>query len=154
MVRLPTLSPKWLLVGLLALPVYFLQGKLVVITSDSIPHRFLVKTDSAPQKGDYALFQISHELTDEEPVTLTKKIACYAGDVLQVENRDYYCEGHYLGRAKLSSRQGAPLTPFVHNGPIPAGYAFALGEHQDSFDSRYWGLIEIAMTERLAPLRK
>ena len=152
MVKLPKVSPKWLAVAVLALPLYFVQGKLVVITSDSIDHRFLVKTEGVPQKDEYALFRISHELTDDESVTLTKRLACYAGDLLQVKNRDFYCEGHYLGRAKVTSRQGVPLTPFVYNGAIPDGYAFAIGEHQDSFDSRYWGLLELAVAERVVPL--
>ena len=145
-------SARWLLLGAVLLPIFFLQGKLVLVTSDSVPHRVLVKTDGVPQKGDYALIRIEHALTDHEPVTLTKKLACYAGEVLEVDHRDYYCDGQYLGRAKRESLAGTPLQRFVHNGPIPTGYAFALGEHVDSFDSRYWGLVDVDLTERLVPL--
>jgi len=152
MVRLLKQSSKWFLIGVVALSLYVVQGKIVLVTSDSIPHRLLVKTEGVPQKGEYALFQVSHTLTNDESVTLTKKLACYAGDVLQVENRDYYCEGHFLGRAKVETREGAPLVQFVHNGRIPDGKAFAFGDHQDSFDSRYWGLIELAAAKRVVPL--
>lgn len=147
-------SALWLVLAALVVPIFIAQGKLVLVTSESVPHRVLVKAHGVPAKGDYALIRVEHALTDDEPVTLTKKLACYAGEVLEVDHRDYYCEGQYLGRAKRQTLTGTPLTGFVHNGPIPDGYAFALGEHVDSFDSRYWGFVELGLAERLVPLLK
>ena len=74
-------------------------------------------------------------------VTFIKKAGCSSGEHLKVEAGSYYCNGKYLGHAKTKSLRGDPLTPFIYNGEIPAGMFFALGDHPDSYDSRYVGFI-------------
>jgi signal peptidase I/conjugal transfer pilin signal peptidase TrbI len=72
-----------------------------------------------------------------------KILGCNEGDVLTVDtDKMYYCNGEYLVRAKDFSLKGEPLQHFVFNGTIPKGVMFVMGQHKDSFDSRYFGFVE------------
>ncbi len=139
-----------LLIGILAV-VGILPSHISVTLTPSLNHRvyFLIfRPDSGSiRKGDYILFNMSKETIrqfTDEPHTdkIMKIVGCAAGSVLKVENRDYYCDEVYLGRAKEVSLAGKPISHFVFNGEIPQGKLFVIGEHRDSFDSRYFGFID------------
>jgi len=82
--------------------------------------------------------------TSKDPMmklTFIKRVGCSAGETLTVDGDYYYCNGTYLGRAKHRSRAGEKVEPFHFSGAVPAGMIFAIGDHPDSFDSRYYGFI-------------
>jgi signal peptidase I/conjugal transfer pilin signal peptidase TrbI len=54
----------------------------------------------------------------------------------------FFCNGEFLGVAKDYSRKGEKMQFFAFNGKIPRGFMFVMGEHKDSYDSRYFGLKE------------
>lgn len=143
---------KLVVIGLLALGVFYTERNLVVATSGSVEHRWFWRTGEVPGPGDYATFMLDHPLAGDKPVQLTKRLVCWTGDVLTVSGQDYYCNDQYIGRAKRTGRNGQALPQFVFNGKIPPGKAFAAGGHVDSFDSRYWGFVDIAQIERLVPI--
>jgi signal peptidase I/conjugal transfer pilin signal peptidase TrbI len=64
------------------------------------------------------------------------------GDHLKTLDRLYYCNGEFLGWAKEYSLKGERVENFVYDGVVPTGNIFVMGEHKDSFDSRYFGFIE------------
>jgi len=71
-----------------------------------------------------------------------KVLACLPGDVLNVKGRCFYCNGHFIGCAKQTDRQGNPAPLFKYNGRIPPDRYFVIGTNRDSYDSRYWGFVE------------
>ena len=81
-------------------------------------------------------------IQDGEPLKTTKKVGCVSGDSLSVKwKKHYYCNGTYLGYAKDKSIKGNPVENFIHNGIIPEGMLFVIGDHPDSYDSKYFGFL-------------
>jgi hypothetical protein len=135
--------------GPLALGVSYLYDRLNITVSESLDHRIFWVTDDRPGPGDYASFELVHPLAGPEPVLISKQLRCWSGDVLTQENRRFFCNGEFLGEAKSESLTGKPLPLFEFAGIIPEGKAFAYGTHKDSFDSRYWGFVELSAAKRL-----
>lgn len=159
------------MVSLTALGV-ILPSKFTVSLTKSLDHRiYYISRNPSPSEmkiGDYGVFFVrSKYFKNGEPIRLIKQIACDEGDVLIELNRHYYCvtdskghsvedlkkaitEGkiidgivpHYIGKAKEYSLKGDPLDKFDFSGKIPEGKCFMAGHHKDSFDSRYWGLLD------------
>lgn len=74
-----------------------------------------------------------------------KRVECDEGEQLSVdESKTYFCSGRYLGRAKDRSRAGEAVRHFCFNGVVPAGKMFVMGDHIDSYDSRYIGFVDKA----------
>lgn len=140
------------IVALGCVAIFYAERHILVTVSASVDERIFWRTSAQPDKGDYATFLFSHPLAGEEPVRLTKRLVCWEGDLLTIDGRQHYCNGQPLGLAKEFGLNGQPLPLFVFNDRVPPGKAFAFGVHADSFDSRYWGLIDVASTERLVPL--
>lgn len=74
---------------------------------------------------------------------MMKLVGCNEGDLLTVDaEKKFYCNGEYLVRAKDFSLKGEPLQHFAFNGKIPKRAMFVIGEHKDSYDSRYFGFVD------------
>lgn len=148
----PSIHPNWLKLIFVMIPgcalLFYMLPHLVVVTSKSITPRILWRTYTQGQKGYYVLFDFTHPLIKEK-VRLTKKFACGPGDDLRIQDNQFYCNDTYLGIAKTYSDSGNELPIFHVQGSIPDGKAFVLGSHPDSFDSRYFGFINIHETEKL-----
>ena len=129
-----------------------LPAHISVTLTPSLNHRvFFLIFNPDPEsimKGNYVLFNIGQKMirqfVDESDTDkIMKIVGCAGGSVLKVEGKDYYCDGVLLGHAKDVSLAGKPLYHYVFNGSIPAGRLFVIGEHKDSFDSRYFGLVDV-----------
>jgi type IV secretory pathway protease TraF len=70
-----------------------------------------------------------------------KRVACAAGAFLENRGNDYFCAGRYVGTAKDRSRGGGATHKYQHRDTIPIGYVFVTGDHADSYDSKYFGLV-------------
>ena len=150
--RVKRLGWKLAVIAVLALAVFVTERNILVTVSASVEHRWFWRTSELPARGDYATFMLQHPLAGERPVRLTKRLACWSGDVLSINDREYFCNGKLLGVAKQTGLNGEALPQFVYQGQIPDGKAFALGAHKDSFDSRYWGFVDVEHSERVSPL--
>jgi conjugal transfer pilin signal peptidase TrbI len=112
--------------------------------SESLPHRLYISTVSnRPEKGQIVAFQ--HPKTE---ITFAKMIAGLPGDLIEVKNEQLLING---------MKVGAIMQPFkaIESKTIPNGFYFLIGEHPESFDSRYeeFGLIpEHQIKERLWPI--
>ncbi len=137
-------------VVLLALAGYGIASHLSVTLTPSLKHRVFFITYQLEReriaKGDYVMFTLKREVIGQLAGTTgtnktIKVVACAGGSVLEVVRKDYYCGQEYLGRAKDVSLKGRPVKNFVFNGIIPQGSLFVMGQHKDSFDSRYFGFV-------------
>jgi len=137
----------WLFLAALSLSGYWLCSRLAFAISPSVSHRLflLERSGRVPRKGDYVIFSFASPLLESgKRQRLIKQVACEPGDTLKVDirNRFFYCNGNYLGMAKVITLKGKTLPLFVYNGQVPEGMLFVSGQHKDSFDSRYWGFLD------------
>ena len=130
------------------------ESYTVLAGSQSIPYHVLFLLGGPGSKGDYVNVEVpgAYIGRKDEHVTLSKRIGCVAGDTLTFKNRAHFCNGEFLGRVLDRTHDGRWLKPFVWNGPVPAGKVFIVGTHERSWDSRYFGFVDAAKTERLKPL--
>jgi len=145
----------WLFLMALSLAGYWFCSRLVFSISPSLSHRVFVldRSGRAPRKGDYVIFRFASPLFEtEKPLRLIKEVTCSPGNTLSVDvpNRFFFCDGNYLGVAKVITLKGANLSMFVFNGRVPEGMLFVSGQHKDSFDSRYWGFLDLKKVEAIA----
>ena len=150
-----------LLIVLLSI-VGLLPTHISVTLTPSLNHRvFFLFFNPDPldiKSGDYVLLNINQELIRQitnNPDTdkILKIVGCAGGSVLKVAGNDYYCNGVFIGHAKDISLAGKPLSHYAFNGTIPRGSLFVIGEHKDSFDSRYFGLVSVgSVVARAYPL--
>ena len=128
-----------------------LPAHISVTLTPSLNHRvfFLIFNPdrNSIKKGDYIMFDMSKEtvrqFTDKSDTDKTLKIVgCVSESILKVVGKDYYCDGEYLVKAKDVSLAGQPVNNYVFNGTIPRGSLFVIGQHKDSFDSRYFGFVD------------
>jgi signal peptidase I/conjugal transfer pilin signal peptidase TrbI len=132
----------------------FLPGRISVTLTPTVKHRvwWLSQDTSYVRHGQYVLFHLPSSNLAEmvvpetvltgKDIRVIKRVGCDEGEELKRKERDFYCGEEYLGHAKERSQQGETLTPFQFSGKIPAGKVFLVGDHPDSFDSRYFGLVE------------
>jgi len=117
----------------------------VTLTNSLNKRVFWSVMDSSKEKpiksGWYIIFDQYVPKPTDRLLTFIKRAGCVAGDTLTVQNDNYNCNGKFIGKAKRMSLVGDPLVPFVFNGKVPEGMVFAIGDHPDSFDSRYFGFI-------------
>lgn len=98
---------------------------------------YLVDTENtAPKRGEYVQFYPPTNRFYPSRTPFVKRVAGVPGDQVRLVGRDVYVAGELVGRAKPLSRDGRPLKPTAE-GIIPPGHYFVVGDHIDSFDSRY-----------------
>jgi len=142
-----------ILVAFLVLPVYYLSGKLVLNISPSLDRRALWLSPGEIQLGDYVVFDYSHPIIAEVGLTrMSKRIGCFYPQVISVSARDVFCDDKRLGTALFVDKNGNPMPITTDTGEVPQGKAFVVGDHERSFDSRYYGLIDVARMTRAVPL--
>jgi|JFJP01.1.fsa_nt_gi conjugal transfer pilin signal peptidase TrbI len=103
-------------------------------------------------RGDYFVFREKEKNTDKEQSKykprfmvdkVVRKVGCSEREKLtRNENGDFFCHGLFIGKALEKDSLGNPLPQFQFSGKIPIGSLFMIGENPDSYDSRYYGLIQ------------
>lgn len=122
----------------LALILFTHRFQLAVNFTESLPGTvFLIdKKVKTPQKGELIAFTWKDAAPIPDGVTVIKRVAGLAGDKVVNQNRMISVNDKPVGRAKTHAKTGESLEA-ITSLTIPKGYFFALGEHADSFDSRY-----------------
>lgn len=133
--------PIFILLGILAVQTRY---KFVFQTDYSVNFScgYLDRQDTVPAKGQYVAFVFKALRNNKYGMRFVKKVACVSGETLSRSGRDFYCNGVFLGTAKQWDKHGNPAGLFGYEGVIPEGKYFAVGEHKDSYDSRYWGFAD------------
>ncbi len=98
--------------------------------------------------------ELARKVGKPDTPDIFKRNRCDEGDILTVDAaKRFFCNGEYLGAAKDYSRKGEKMQYFTFNGKIPPGSMFVMGEHPDSYDSRYFGLVDKSrVRSRLYPI--
>lgn len=125
------------------IPKYFSYSFTNSLSSNLFLFKKGMPEDLKP--GEYVIFPIKIRgdlVKNCNPCKITKIVACIPGQTLKTEGDKFFCDGKYLGCAKKQSMRGMPVEQFVYNGKIPENKFFATGESQDSYDSKYYGLVE------------
>ena len=106
--------------------------------SYSLPNKvYLVnKLDRNIERGQLIAFRYAGELYPHG-TEMGKVVVGVPGDVVTEENRNFYINGTFVGRAKETSLDFNPLELSHFRGKIPPGKFWFATEHVDGFDSRY-----------------
>jgi signal peptidase I len=144
---------------------------LIVIAGAAVPNYFAVTTTPSLNKriffiikskqieklktGDYVMFSLLKSkpesdlppklvrmIKDDGEDSEIKKIGCAAGEELKNIGNEFYCKNKLIAKAKEYSLGGERLKKFKFSGKIPKGNMFLVGDHLDSYDSRYFGFIK------------
>jgi len=129
-----------------------IPSRIAITVTPSLKHRIYIFTKVTPstaaaavKKGSYVNFMFHDpRISDGKTQRVMKRVACVAGEILRVEDNYYYCGNEFIGKSKPLTRKGEPLRHFVYNGIIPKGKVFVSGDHIDSYDSRYWGFLDLS----------
>jgi conjugal transfer pilin signal peptidase TrbI len=106
-------------------------------SSTSLPQRvFLIHKGEAPERGQYVAFRWQGGGLYPAGTTFVKILAGVPGDTVTRNERDFFVNGEFVGKAKTQGRSGTPLEPAAV-GVIPPGRYFVRAPHPDSLDSRY-----------------
>ncbi|WP_306549135.1 S26 family signal peptidase [Desulfobulbus sp.] len=129
----------------------WLPGRVTVATSGSLDHRlfFLLPTPAKVELGDYLVFrhrdlsQVQLGLRADHD-QMIKKVGCLPGEEMTLDAANhFFCNGRLLGQALEADSKGRPLPLFSFNGPVPADKLFMVGTHPRSYDSKYYGFIDV-----------
>ncbi len=136
---------------LFAAAVSLIPSRFSVTITPSLDKRvFFISRDPQPdtlRKGDYVLLDMSSRYPGQvkpKSELAIKRISCVSGDILDHAGRDYFCNGEFLGTAKETALSGVALDAFDFEGAMPPGKIFLSAPHKDSFDSRYFGFVDLA----------
>lgn len=144
-----------ILTGILV--IGFVMATVVTSSDNSLPHSMWMRkiVNTGYERDEYVLIRFNM-------ARLIKQIKCLPGDYLENVDNCFYCYNPSpavlngivkplppikLGCAKLFDRIGNPTSIFQYSGVIPDFSYFVIGEHPDSYDSRYIGLINSGMIE-------
>lgn len=124
-----------------------IPSHFMVALSPSVKYRIFYYKSNFQQSdlhnGTYVVFDMYTKLHKNcWPCQVVKKIGCAEGDNLYVDkNNFYHCNNEYMGTTQPFTKTGVPLYPFYFNGSVPQGKLFIIGDHEDSYDSKYMGFI-------------
>jgi len=125
------------------LTAWFVESNLLFTLTPSLSHRvYLMGKANEVGKNDYVVFSMKGDRFAQDSDKLLKRVGCAEGDILRTAGKEYFCNDISLGKAKDFSLKGDRLPNFNYNGVIGSGFIFVIGDHRDSYDSRYFGFIQ------------
>lgn len=112
--------------------------KVGVNLTDSLPNwGYVVDTENQhPARGEYVQFYLKPNRFHATTSPFVKRVVGVPGDEVRLVGRQVIVAGVDVGRAKERSRDGKAVQPTAQ-GVLPRGRYFVVGDHVDSFDSRY-----------------
>jgi conjugal transfer pilin signal peptidase TrbI len=95
-------------------------------------------------KGDFIMFHTNklmpYHSTDDN---IIKRVLALPGDRVDIKNDRLYVNGQFIDKLYLLPRLKKKPQSFDTSYILPEKMIFVFGAHPRSYDSRYWGLINI-----------
>lgn len=95
-------------------------------------------------KGDFIMFHTNklmpYHSTDDN---IIKRVLALPGDRVDIKNDKLYVNGQFIDKLYLLPRLKKKPQSFDTSYIVPEKRIFVFGAHPRSYDSRYWGLINI-----------
>lgn len=136
----------YLFVGLIFIIPYLYEKlpiRVDITQESSLPYKLWLTYENLSTKSDYILFLPPKSKYISNPnAQYLKKIVCKEGDLLKVEEKDYFCNGNYIGTASKYDGNRNQIDNFKFNGIIPIDKFFVVGTHPLSHDSKYFGFVD------------
>lgn len=125
--------------------VAYTLSNIQIVMTDSIEATIVWPSDRTPKLGDFVTFKLTNKVipTPDHTVQVTKILSCNERQELQKNEGKWTCDGRFIGNSRDKAINGDQLEQFSFNGYVPKGKAFLTGTHKNSFDSRYWGFVDI-----------
>ncbi len=128
------------------------QDLILYNPSDSIPKGFYVREGSELALGSIVTIRSIHAAPDyaakrnfvDEGDRFLKRIAAMEGDTVCAEGSTVLVNGKPIAQRAEVAAAGDPLPSWTGCATLNSGQVFLLGDHQGSFDGRYWGISEKA----------
>ncbi|AQQ05400.1 hypothetical protein B0E33_18990 [Roseibium algicola] len=136
--------------ALAASGAHWLPLKLVYNGSASAPAGYYWVDQLPAKPGDHVLIEppdairklIEDRLYLPRGVPLIKEIAASNGDTVCRLDRDVLINGMTVAHARATDKKGRPLPNWKGCHLLAENQIFLLQQHPDSFDSRYFGIVE------------
>jgi len=134
---------------------FAIPERITVTVSNSVQHRIFYKQTVFEKedikKGSYVMAELYSDVVSEcRPCLIVKRVAGVSGDLINVRGLEFFCNGKYLGKAKTHTKKGKLLESYKTSELIPDNKIFLMGDSPDSFDSRYYGPMEIKHVKAIA----
>lgn len=135
---------------LLIVTAIILKCFIAISCDISLPYSIWLKGDKSDQyiKGSYVMsYPIGTRKIKYDYII--KQISCVAGDKLIIkkdrETKNMFCNDKLIGEVLSEDRTGKKIESFMISDEliIPNGYYFLSGTHKRSYDSRYFGVVDI-----------
>lgn len=125
--------------------IFYVGSNIKVVVTESVDAKVVWPLKRAPAVGDYVYFHLTHRVleTPDNTLPFVKVLTCTEGQLLEKVGMNWTCDGKDLGTSREFSITGDKLDQFEFNGPIPKGKGFVQGTHKITFDSRYWGFVDL-----------
>ena len=112
---------------------------------------YLLKEIDELKKGDVVLIDIPLNIREvlysrgylpKNIKTLLKEVAAVEGDKIHVTYNKLYINGEFKGDIAGVDLKGRELVSFAKDGVLKSDEVFLLGRGENSFDSRYFGVVK------------
>ena len=145
---------NFFMISVVGIAMYF----IVSVTSSffgvnitkSVPFRFYYHQAINHQpiiNGDYIMFNLpQNEMFDDDKLVI-KQVVCRENEYLKIDMNKVYCNDKLISDKELIITDKTSAL-FNYNGLIPIHKFFVLGSN-NSYDSRYWGLLHKKDIKRL-----
>ncbi|MEQ9152796.1 MAG: S26 family signal peptidase [Parvibaculum sp.] len=126
------------------------RGQLHMPATPSVPFDLYMESDRPLQVGGYALVEVPSAAVDlardrgywaGSPVWI-KRIGAIAGMHVCVAGDQLAIDGRSIGRIFAADSAGRPMPRVSLCRELIGAEVFVLGDHERSFDSRYFGLLD------------
>lgn len=112
---------------------------------------YLLKKIDELKKGDVVVLNIPLNIKEtlysrgylpKNIKTLLKEVVAIEGDYVEVVHNKFYVNGEFKGDIARKDPKGRELVSHVENGVLKSDEIFLLGRGENSFDSRYFGVVK------------
>jgi conjugative transfer signal peptidase TraF len=139
--------------GLLVTGRRALEGHLLINFTPSIPRGvYWISAGRRPQRGDLVAFPIPEAIralvhergyVPHSVRLFAKPVVALGGDYVCVRDHQLVVNEHVVGEVLAVDRHGKPMPQYAGCGVLASNELFVSTHHDNSFDSRYFGPLEL-----------